>query len=366
MPNALSLVQKSDCTTPLLQLLVYRDGRLLDPVSLEFQIWAENSVAKQLAPVQLYPSTPGNKTTVNLADCPTGEKLGLGRFVVKYDPSTDGTSPTKGRHFIRWYVTKETGDSEEIFEERFDFTSSTIPPADSYAQVADMRDEGVTSATASNERVLLALKLARRYVDRTCGRTFEATYKDVKMSGRGGPFLLLQEPVIAVEDITIETPLVTTTPVIDSSYDVYNRHIEQNLLQPDDRNNPKIELVFHQLSNSVTSSTWPLGGQNIHVLGVFGYTEPDGLSAVGNTPEEIKQVTMRLAMRELYKLIDFDKREDFTRRFQILQEKTDVQSVTYGLPRGRGQSAILGYFTGDPNIDTILAAYMRPPMIGAA
>jgi len=104
---------------------------------------------------------------------------------------------------------------------------------------------------------------------------------------------------------------------------------------------------------------WPRGQQNVEARGVFGYTEPDG-SPTGRTPELIRRVTMLLVLRELPLLGDVDAREDAQRRFRLTSERTRDQSYTLEALR------LHGAFTGDPEIDNVLVAFMRPPDLGAA
>lgn len=101
------------------------------------------------------------------------------------------------------------------------------------------------------------------------------------------------------------------------------------------------------------------GYRNITVRGAFGYTEADG-SPAGRTPELIRHVTKLLVMRELPLLTKQDRREDAQRRWRLTSERTRDQSYTLAALR------LSGEFTGDPEIDTLLAAFARPPDLGAA
>jgi hypothetical protein len=362
MPS-LALDATSDCSNPALQFFVYRDGWLLDPVSIEYQIFDVSRPATMASPSQVFPETPGNKATVDLAACPTGDKLGVGRYVAQFDPSSLGSAPPSGRYQLKWFVTKETGDTEEVYTDEFDLLPNGTPVADSYVTLPEFREEGVSLEVASDERALLAIKLARRYVDRTTRRQFEPNYKDIRVSGSGGPFVLLQEPIIALEEIALDVPDIASTEITSTAVFVFNRHIEAGLMSPDDRNNPKVEIrtdTFETYRN-----TFPTGVANVRIKGVFGYTEPNG-GAAGRTPDEIVLVTKKLALRELPTVLSAEEREAYNKRSRISLEKTKEQTVAYAMPRGRAQSTMYGYFTGDPDIDTILAAFVGPPMLGAA
>lgn len=361
MTVAFSRVLPSGCTNPFLVLFVFKDGQLLDPISAEFQIFDISTPKLRVTPVQVFPAM--GREPVDLTACPAGDRLGLGRFVATYAPDA---AEALGTHLIRWFVTKETGDPEVEFEEEFDILADDIPFVDSYATITDMRDEGVTEEIADDARLVVALRLARSYIERITGQFFEPRFLDFFEDGRGGEKILFGIPVIALEDIIIETPLATTPPVQQDFFRVFNRHIEQGLRQPDDRNNPKVELIFRRrLESDLPLNIFPLGVQNVHFTGVFGFTEADGSSG-GGTPLEIRHVTKLLALRELPPIIDIDERQELLQRFRLSAERTREQSRTYGIVRGRGQSAMYGYFTGDPTIDTILASYMRVPALGAA
>ncbi len=376
---ALSLPRNvaNDCANPALQALIYTNGFMLDPVSLEFQIFDISTSVDRVTPVQVFPVS--GREVVDLTDCPTGGRLGLGRFVAVYTPDAD---EALGTHLVKWFVTKETGGAEETFEQEFEILEAGEPVTDSYVSICDMRKEGVALCIADDERVFLALRLARRFVERLTRRFFEPRYLELKVDGKGGDKILLDIPIIAIESIAIdEFPIEPTSTLLDEdTIKIYNRHIEQGLETPDDRNNPKIEALafFHsnfRLNAELetfgghsfrTAFRFPQGDQNITLKGVFGYTENDG-SFAGSTPLEIRQVIKLLALRELPGMLDIEAREDFNKRFGIVTEKTKEQTIQYvDRPSGRGQSAFFGYFTGDPNIDNILASFVGPPALGAA
>jgi len=107
------------------------------------------------------------------------------------------------------------------------------------------------------------------------------------------------------------------------------------------------------------SLVWLPGTQNIILEGLFGYTEPDG-TLVGTTPELIRHVTKLLVLRELPVMTDLSRREERQRRWRLVSERTRDQG--YSLEALQAQGA----FTGDREIDVILASFSRPPQLGAA
>jgi hypothetical protein len=233
-----------------------------------------------------------------------------------------------------------------------------------------MRAEGVTLAEATDARLQQLIARASRYIERVTGRFFEPRAQALRLNGTGGRVLPLGHPVIAIDEVFIDVgPYSQGALAIDPSvYSISNRHLTQGLLLPDDRDHPKLEFFhgsdvlgvrFEAPGLSLSSFTWPRGAQNITVRGVFGYTEPDG-SPAGRTPELIRHVTKLLVMRELPLLRDRDGREDAQRRWRISSERTRDQAYTLEALR------LQGAFTGDPEIDQLLEAFMRPPDFGAA
>jgi hypothetical protein len=65
-------------------------------------------------------------------------------------------------------------------------------------------------------------------------------------------------------------------------------------------------------------------------------------------------------MRELPLLGSADQREDAQRRYRLTSERTRDQSYTLEALK------LHGAFTGDPEIDNILVAFVRPADVGAA
>jgi hypothetical protein len=231
-----------------------------------------------------------------------------------------------------------------------------------YATVADLRAEGVTEAAASDARLAALIALAGAYIERMTGRFFEPRAQTLRLDGTGGRVLPLGHPIVSVEAVFVDSsPFSPGDLAVDpSAYRVYNRHLTEGLLLPDDRDNPRIELLGgDEPFPGVGRLGWPRGQQNIEVRGVFGYTEPDG-SPTGRTPELIRHVTKLLVLRELPRMTDLDRREDALRRWRITSERTRDQAYTLDALR------LYGAFTGDPEIDTILVTFVRPPDLGAA
>jgi hypothetical protein len=362
---ALARLEASSCSNPKLDLYTKVSGVLTDVAVLEFQIW--ENVSNPGTPVQVFPTTPGNRQSVNLlALCPTGEKLGTGHYVAAYTPPI---TELIGTHEIRWFFKLTLAAPEQTYVEEFEvLAQASASSSNGYTTIQNLRDEGVTPSMASDSRLEVLIERASRYVDFWTGRFFTPRSAIYKLDGRNSRGLLLEEPIISISEV-----LILDANEIDSSFTevdlddlrIYNRHLTQNLLDPDDRDNPRIEFMFPRRLNF--DGLFPLGRQNIQVTGVFGYTEPDG-TAQGRTPFLIEHATNLLVIREIPLLTD-DDRFLISNSRRITQEKTRDQSVSYGEAATGGgpySGAGAGRMTGDPQIDVILERYARPTKMGAA
>jgi hypothetical protein len=352
--------------------IAQNNGWLEDINTLSFQVFDVSDDTKALNPVQVYPAVPGDKATIDVDnDCPTGGRLGLGRYAATWALASDLAF---GKHEIRWFWKRTATSAEQTVAAPVEILASAgVLQNTRYASVSDIRAEGVLLADATDARVQLAIISASKYIEKVTGRVFEAQYKTLKVDGRGSHVLLLHEPIIAVELIQLSTSIVSDSYILpedSDSYRIYNRHMN-GMVVPDDRNNPRIELYIEERLPGL-SYTFMKGSQNIEVTGVFGYTDPDG-SPFGQTPELIKRACVMLVMRDIWKLTDIDKREDYIRRHRIVSERTRDQAYTLsplqgssGSSGGSGGGRFGGAFTGDPEVDRILALYVRPPLLGAA
>lgn len=358
--------QASDCSSPALVTYSTVRGILADAAAVEYQIFKDGQ--------QIFPASAGARAEVNVAEpCPLGDKLSTGTYVARWVPPADG--PT-GVHEIIWFVRMPvrtlSGTDERQFSQLFEVLAiPSAPYTSGYALVSALREEGVTVDQASDQRLLQLIRRASAFVERVTGRFFAPRRQQLLVDGHGGRALELSQPIIAVRAIEIFPffGLGASLPVETDLLRVYNRHITQGLMMPDDRDNPKLEFFhaedfygeepprwgFPRLANL----TWPVGPQIAAVDGLFGYTDPDG-SPAGRTPEQIEHVTKLLVFRELPRMADIDARLDAQSRYRVINERTRDQAYTLQ-PLKLG-----GSFTGDPAIDVVLEAYCRPIDLGAA
>lgn len=232
--------------------------------------------------------------------------------------------------------------------------------------VQDIRDEGVTVRLADDDKVSGLIDLAAEYIENFTGRWFEPRTRTFKLDGRGHAALFLHHPIISITSVTIELTPGTVNPLdVDlTDLSIYNRHVREGLTDPDDRDHPKIEF-FRSHEDIVRASpgsaflVFPEGRQNVTVEGVFGYTDYDPSNPQGKTPPLIAEVAKRMVIR----LLPLKVRQSLHGSGSIWKMVTRDQRIEFGEPT---RLAIQGAFTGDPEIDQILARYRRPPHIGVA
>lgn len=243
--------------------------------------------------------------------------------------------------------------------------------------VEDIRAEGVTEAEADDDRVQDAIDEATDQVESITGYFFEAQERTYQLDGRDSPILLLPAPIILIDSVTILNPdgSVFDTLTAGEDFVVYNRHLTQRLINPDDRRYPKIELTPSGYSrpglvNDVFAagrfSYFPATPMSVEVVGTFGWTdyaapEEEGGDVIGVTPRRIKRAVRLLVLKLIPRLTDIEAREE-QERWRLTGERTREQSYTRKVG---GSSGEVGPFTGDPAIDDILIDFMRPPAMGA-
>ncbi len=348
---------------PQLVAMLRDGGFLTDCYSLQYQVFEVATDAHRAVPAQVWPVAPGTKASVDVRAVPLGHRLGLGRFAAVW---TVPSSPpaAAGFYLIRWYCKLTETGTEFTWDQEFEVQTVAMRNVSGYCLVADLRAQGVTDVMASTVRLQTLILEATRFIEMATGRTFGPRYMTFSVDGRGHRLLLLHQAIVAVENVV----LAEDYPAIDGQgYRVYNRAIAQNLLTPDDRNDPRLELIEVEsgdevVQGQISNVCWPRGAQNIAISGVWGYTDPDG-SPMGCIPSLIKRATILLVYRALPLITDEAGRDAQVNRFRVTSESTRGQSVSFGqLSSGGGASG----FTGDPEIDGIIAAYRRPPVLGAA
>lgn len=361
--------QSSSCSNPVLDLYTRISGTLVDLYSLEFAIFDE--VTTPGTPIQVYPPT-GNQA-VNVTDlCPTGDKLGTGHYKAAW---TVPLIEPLGIHTIRWRFRLTAESAFQTFTEEF----TVLPEAagDGYCTVADLRARGVPSTgfgARSDADLLLLIQDQSRLIDMYTGRWFGPRSLTLRLDGTGRRGFMLEIPIISVSAIRlIGSDFESASEVELSSVRIYNRHMS-GLMDPDDRENPRIEWAEFDkrwesdwgggdIGDSFYPTRWPEGTQNVEVTGVFGFTDPDG-TPTGRTPEGIRQACILMVLKAMISPLDPDY-FDTANAWRLTSLRTRDQTITWDAPSRLGSRGV-GAFTGDPAIDNLLVRYFRQAHLGAA
>jgi len=334
-----------------------------DAYSVECRIYDISTPAKLLVPVQTYPAAVGTTYSAHALDL-VADKLATGHYRLAWTPGA--TEPT-GRHRIVWNSKQTVSGAVTENSEEFDVLAVGAASW-GYCLPCDLRDEGLAVTDATDQRLVTVIQLATKMIEQYTGRFFEPRAQVLRVDGGGGHALQLHHPIISVSKIELMSSFdELLSEILDTDLRTYNRHLTDGLVAPDDRNNPKIEMIA--LTSAWPASAiqvmqdwrWPRGPQGVHVTGVFGYTDPDG-STVGTTPLLIRHACKLLVMREFPVLTQFDDREDRRDRWRLTSERTRDQARSMA-PLAAGKSSGL---TGDPEVDFLLDGFRRPPMFGAA
>ncbi len=363
----LSVVKASGSTVAnaALTLVVQNNlGLLTDVYAAAFQILDTTTPTKVETPIQLFPLT--GRHSVDLV----ADRVGPGRYVAVWDSSA---TPTLGRYVVRWFFQTTSTSSELTFDQEFELL--TIPYATrNYCTVYDLVAANMTLARTNDGSAQRIISQASRLIESYTGRQFSPTYKAITASGSNGRALLLNEPIVAVESIGLDySGIFSNTNPETANYRVYNRHLSQNLFSPDDRDSPKIEFLHGWDGWGASGSRVPgvsdfnfrfdAGVQNVQVLGIFGYTEPDG-SMTGGTPLLLRMACQLLCFQLQYP-VGSQARLDVFNRQRLTSEYTRDQGYIMSKP-GDGRASPYVTASMDPEIDSLLFGFMRPPQFGSA
>ncbi|TXH17461.1 MAG: hypothetical protein E6R03_03910 [Hyphomicrobiaceae bacterium] len=335
--------------TEMLEEATVPPGFLVDPAALEYRI-LDPSGTQVVAP-----------TAVDLED----HRLRLGTFA---PPITIGAMSSIGTWTIEWTWDLEIGDETYTYVQVTHFTvvDSDIPLVDGYAQVADARAEGAP-VSFSDARIAQILTESSRTVEHFTRRFFDARYHvyDYDVRSRG-VLIRTRQPIVAIEDILVNFSDFNSIHSLDAEdFRIYNRHM-RGMLQPDDRDAPKVE-VQREAGRWDFGSRMVASQQNATIKGWWGYTDPDG-GPFGVTPPSIERVTMMLAFRNIRPLWRKFSNVEGPTTGAVQTQRTRDQSITYATVAGSGLTNVLSRapMTGDPEIDIILMRFRAPPVIEAA
>lgn len=245
----------------------------------------------------------------------------------------------------------------------------------SYISLADIRNEGFTESMVGDEAVIRGIERATATVDHVTRQWFTPKVRTFTLDGRPGEELPLNVPIIAITAVEIDGTAYEVSDFI-----IYNRHLTQGLLAPDDRNHPRIAWANADYTSSYLSSygarQFLRKRAHVKLTGVFGYTEL-GMSetpaeteagsqvpvSYGETPGPIKYATTLLSIQYMHSALSGDG-VVFSNRRRVVEERTRDQNYRLSDASAWNAADIYG-FTGDIEVDQILSSYMAPLDAGA-
>lgn len=198
-----------------------------------------------------------------------------------------------------------------------------------YCTVEDFKSAGMGGEHTDAE-IEKAIKRACTKIDTWTGLCFKPLLKTYSFSGHGGETLHLDLDIISIESLLID------------GYEVL----------PGD-----VRIVQNGLALYYENG-WSKGKYNILLTGRFGR-----VTAEGETPAQIIEAAMRLAVRELVPWGDYEAQAEITRFGLAQSETTDGHSYTLAKPASVGEIGTYGYWTGDAAIDGVLSHFQAPTQI---
>ncbi len=357
-----SIVQNEAVTAsnPQVFFVLQVDGKNTDVLTLSRSVFlcnADGTFTSVIADAAL-----------NITDAPTGTRIAKG----VYHANFTATSYTIGTYEVRWTYTY-TGSAALTAVQRFEVLDPAFFSRGGdyvgYADSVELRKISPFDIKTVGQVQSLINKASKR-IEAFTGRFFEPRYAVKKIDGRNTRGLMLGEPIVGISKVELETGIngldISVTEIDINGLRVRNRHLN-GLIDPDDRDNPAIEierfegLVFQSLS------MFPKGPMTCYLTGVFGYTDYNG-TPFGKTPDDLFIVVGNYATKFIQDPFMLNKAVWTSIAGIITEMRTRDQSIKYGVNTATSSSTVFGgagVLTGDPQIDQILSRYVRPPHLGA-
>ena len=279
------------------------------------------------------------------------------------------TDSSGGDTYVAWFrFHHDTGPLNSDFSGPVEYGTSLRW----YVTIDDLRDEGFDSVTLTDKRAMRLIEQAQSVIEDATGRRFLAESRTVKVDSIAEHTLVLPDPIIRIDSIDLEELVDGGTPSL-TSYNanlvrVYNRHLTQRILRPDDREFPRVTIAPEFLPEFSWTGYFPYTRQAMKVVGVFGYTELRPTDVAGETsdgsqiplsygrcPPAIKDAMFRLVAEMIYPHGSPELRRSDELASRVKSWKTDRQSVTYWSPSDISVPVI----TGNIEVDKILYRYSR-------
>jgi hypothetical protein len=222
--------------------------------------------------------------------------------------------------------------------------------------VDDVREEGVTTSTASDAKILQQIRTWQTFVERATGNWFTAKAMTLDWDGRGTTLLQLPFPIVTVSALYVNEDF--DNALDPDEYRVYNG---RGGTERDDRRNPRIKLVTTDTSIFTgtgaiagRATVFEVGEKNQRVVGTFGFVEPDG-----SVPAPIEYAILKLVVRGSKKLGTSG--GGAFPAGPVVEEETDRHRLKYADPFVGSK---MWPTTGDPEVDQIIARYRRATFTG--
>ena len=353
-----ALARGQENTPSILNWFLTVNGVLTDGYDVGFRIF---DITGGLPGTQIFPVTPGAYEPVasNAGHFSVGSYYAWDHLTaLGFTPSL--TEPV-GTHRIEWRWKISAGAPYQASPEDFEvLVQSGGSSVDTYISIADVRAEGITSAMASDAKVLSYIETWQAFIERACRQWFIPKTMILAVDGTDSDALHFGVPIISIAYLRINN---SATDLETWLYKVYS-----SCRYPDDRSNPRIKLVgddeldIYSAPMCYGRLKFRKGRQNQVIKGIFGYVEENG-----SVPKMIQRALLKLVIEKLTKPIYVaDPSATPTPPPMIsgivTQETTDGHSLTYAPAGGNTADRRTGLsgITSDPEILDIIKLYRAP------
>lgn len=298
--------------------------------------------------IKVYRSTAGEGGPYSeITGVGTRITLVSGQSVYTYDDTTG--DPT---YYYKTSYYHETTTLESSLSDPIQGNADTI-----YVDVQSIRDEGVTTSQASDDRVLNLINVWQQFIEKTTRNWFVPREITWDFDGNGTTLTQFPAPIVSISALYINDDF--TNAIDEDAYVVYSG---RGGSERDDRKNPRIKLVTGETSIFTgvgqirrRTTIFEIGESNQRAVGVFGYVESDG-----TTPKPIEYALKKLVVRSCRPLAG-------TGAFgfpagPMIEEETDRHRRKWS---DQFVASKVWSTTGDLEVDQILATYRAPIKVGA-
>lgn len=357
-----SLVQDEAVTAsnPQVFFVLQVDGKNTDVLTLSRRVRLVNANGTYTIVVADAPLT--------ITDAPVGTRIAKG----VYHANFTATAFAIGTYDVTWTYTY-AGSATLTATQRFEVLDPAMFSRGAeyvgYADSVELCKISPFTLKTIPEVQALINKSSKR-IEAFTARFFEPRFSVMKLDGRNTRGLLVSEPIIGISKIELETGVngiqISLSEIDMNAFRIRNRHL-QGLMDPDDRDNPAIEierfegLIFQSLEQ------FPKGPLTCYLTGVFGYTDFNN-TPFGKVPDDLFIVVGNFANKFLLDPFMLNKAVWTSIAGNVTEMRTRDQSIKYGVNTATSASTVFGAaapLTGDPQIDQLLSRYIRPPQIGS-